>query len=89
MPKKTDQIIDPLDAEFEDVARAVVRRKLGATENTNENNELAENQQVLGAMQQQTLFHVEKQVEIDDIEMGVLESGVPYLTGRGLEPEAM
>jgi hypothetical protein len=30
------------------------------------------------------LFHVELQVEIEDIEMGVLESGVPYLTGRGL-----
>lgn len=34
---------------------------------------------------QQELFHVERQVEIDGVEMGVLENGVPYLTGRGLE----
>jgi hypothetical protein len=33
---------------------------------------------------QQNLFHVERQIEFQDVEMGVLESGVPYLTGRGL-----
>jgi hypothetical protein len=30
------------------------------------------------------LFHVEKQIEIDGVEMGVLENGVPYLTESGL-----
>jgi len=30
------------------------------------------------------LFHVERQVEFDEVEMGVLESGVPYITNRGL-----
>ncbi len=30
------------------------------------------------------LFHVEKQTTIDGVEMGVLESGVPYLTESGL-----
>lgn len=30
------------------------------------------------------LFHVERQVEFDDVEMGVLSSGAPYLTSRGL-----
>ena len=30
------------------------------------------------------LFHVEKQVEINGIEMGVLENGLPYLTESGL-----
>ncbi|BCS54072.1 hypothetical protein [Geobacter sp. SVR] len=30
------------------------------------------------------LFHVEKQVEFDGIEMGVLENGVPYLSESGL-----
>ncbi|MCS3471232.1 hypothetical protein M2401_004994 [Pseudomonas sp. JUb42] len=30
------------------------------------------------------LFHVEKQIEIDGIEMGVLENGIPYLTESGL-----
>lgn len=34
---------------------------------------------------QQELFHVERQIEIDGVEMGVLENGIPYLTGRGLE----
>lgn len=33
---------------------------------------------------QQPLFQVEKQTEIDGVEMGVLENGVPYLTERGL-----
>lgn len=33
---------------------------------------------------QGTLFKVEKQIEIDGIEMGVLENGVPYLTESGL-----
>lgn len=33
---------------------------------------------------QYKLFHVEKQAEIDGIEMGVLENGVPYLTESGL-----
>lgn len=33
---------------------------------------------------QGNLFHVEKQIEVDGIEMGVLESGVPYLTESGL-----
>ena len=35
-------------------------------------------------VKQQDLFHIEKQVEIDGIEMGVLENGIPYLTERGL-----
>jgi len=30
------------------------------------------------------LFHVEKQVKFDGIEMGVLENGVPYLSESGL-----
>lgn len=33
---------------------------------------------------QGTLFHVEKQVEHDGIEMGVLDNGIPYLTESGL-----
>jgi hypothetical protein len=34
---------------------------------------------------QYQMFKVEKQIEFDDIEMGVLNDGTPYLTGRGLE----
>lgn len=33
---------------------------------------------------QAEMFHVEKQAEIDGIEMGVLENGVPYLSESGL-----
>ncbi|BET57899.1 hypothetical protein [Geobacter sp. 60473] len=33
---------------------------------------------------QEELFHVEKQVEYDGVEMGVLENGVPYLSESGL-----
>lgn len=39
---------------------------------------------VLTAGSEGTLFHVEKQVERDGIEMGVLENGVPYLSENGL-----
>ncbi|MES2586972.1 MAG: hypothetical protein V4536_08645 [Pseudomonadota bacterium] len=50
------------------------------------NNNLTSSNVVLGATPiQSVLFHVEKQVTVEDIEMGVLESGIPYLTGRGLE----
>lgn len=31
-----------------------------------------------------SLFHVEKQVEYDGVEMGVLENGIPYLSENGL-----
>lgn len=85
MPKKTDQIIEPIDASFDDVV-AVVSKSKGAIEKTSNNNVLDVNAMVLGATPiQQSLFHVEKQAIVNDIEMGVLESGVPYLTGRGLE----
>lgn len=50
-----------------------------------ENNTLSNNVLVLPpASKQVELFHVEKQAEFDGIEMGVLESGLPYLSGRGL-----
>lgn len=34
---------------------------------------------------QYQMFKVEKQIEFEDMEMGVLNDGTPYLTGRGLE----
>jgi len=33
---------------------------------------------------QMKLFQVEKQIEHDGVEMGVLENGIPYLTESGL-----
>lgn len=54
--------------------------------NSSNNNGLGGEYPVLGASgQQEELFLVERQVIFDDIEMGVLANGVPYLTGRGLE----
>jgi len=86
MPKDQDKIIEPLDGSFDDVVGAVLKSKRGATVKSNKNNMLSVNSMVLGATPiQQSLFHVEKQAIVNDIEMGVLESGVPYLTGRGLE----
>jgi hypothetical protein len=38
----------------------------------------------LGPSSQTDMFHVEKQVEHDGIEMGVLENGIPYLSESGL-----
>lgn len=74
MTKKTEQIIK-LNSD-----------SMGATDNAIKNNNLASSEVVLGATPiQGVLFHVEKQVTVQDIEMGVLESGVPYLTGRGIE----
>lgn len=39
---------------------------------------------LVNAPVQGKLFHVERQVEFDDVEMGVLDSGTPYITSRGL-----
>lgn len=60
---------------------------MGANENSNKNNVSTSDGLVLGATNsdQQILFHVERQTEVQDVEMGVLDSGIPYLTGRGLE----
>ena len=81
MPKKTDQIIDPIDAGFGVVARAVVR----PVKKPNEINALALKPVVLGPPPtQEDLFHIEKQAEVNGVEMGVLENGIPYLTESGL-----
>lgn len=57
---------------------------LGATKNSLKIKEIASKIEALGAAQEQTLFHSEKQIERDGIEMGVLENGLPYLSERGL-----
>jgi len=84
MVKKADKIIEPIDASFDDVSASLVN-KLGTTIKQNKNKLLHSSDVVLGTTPiQESLFHVEKQIEFQDVEMGVLESGVPYLTGRGL-----
>lgn len=47
-------------------------------------NKLDDEFEVLPPGTQTELFHVEKQAEYEGIEMGVLDSGVPYLSGLGL-----
>ena len=60
-------------------------KNMGTTKISNKNNEILDSHASLGTTPvQASLFHVEKQIEFQDVEMGVLESGVPYLTGRGL-----
>lgn len=83
MPKKTEQIIEPIDADFDEVVGAIA--KSSPTQKAIKNKELASKAVVLVPPPLQTeLFHVEKQIEIDGVEMGVLENGIPYLTESGL-----
>lgn len=82
---KDDKIIQPIDASLDDVVSSIMS-DTGATSKDSKNNKIAADSLVLGTKPVQfELFHVEAQKEIDGVEMGVLESGVPYLTGRGLE----
>lgn len=81
MPKETN-IVEPIDGSFDDVAKKLVRRP---THIFNKNNILTSKSADLVPPPSQTeLFHVEKQAEINGIEMGVLENGMPYLTESGL-----
>lgn len=82
MPKKPENI-EPIDAEFDEVANAVVR-PLRPTPKANKNNDLDVKSAVLVPTVQVPLFLVEKQVEFDGVEMGVLDNGIPYLTESGL-----
>lgn len=61
--------------------------KMGTINNLSKDKYLSVSTDSIGTLPgaQQVLFKVERQVELDDVEMGVLESGIPYLTGRGLE----
>lgn len=82
-PKKTDQIIEPISDSFDAVSKAVIR----PTGKRILNNGLSEKTTDLGPSRlqvQYALFHVEKQAEINGVEMGVLENGIPYLTESGL-----
>jgi hypothetical protein len=83
MAKKTEQIVEPIAADFDAVTKAVV----SPMQKTSKNKDLTRKQEVLGPPSesaQHVLFHIEKQREIDGIEMGVLENGIPYLTESGL-----
>lgn len=64
--------------------RTPVTAKVTPRSKTKEINDLGSKLPVLPPTSQGSLFHIEKQTEFDGIEMGVLESGLPYLSGRGL-----
>jgi len=62
MSKKTDQIIEPINADFDDVVGATIG-VMGATNKPSKNNNLPLSTVVLGATPiQGVLFHVEKQI---------------------------
>lgn len=78
--KKT---IEPLDADFEEVARKMVSP---ATHLTKETNALSAVSGQSPATPKQLKLDLGIEVErvVGGIEMGVLENGIPYLTQRGL-----
>ena len=84
MPK--DKIIEPIQGSFDAVSTAVVSESR-PTLKSSKNNKLGQKNADLVPDKipiQHTLFHVEKQTEIDGVEMGVLENGIPFLTESGL-----
>lgn len=83
MPKK-DQTIDIINDTFDNVAKSIVQPP---TLKTRKNMELSGNmkdQPPALRKQFQLDLGVEVQKDINGIEMGVLENGIPYLTQRGL-----
>lgn len=85
MAKKDDKIIEPINASFEDVTDKIIKSNLSPAHKPNKNKDmLAKIGELVPPPPQQELFHVEKQIERDGVEMGVLENGIPYLTESGL-----
>lgn len=87
MPKKAELIVDPIDAPFDQVAKAMVNpTKQVATKNKIKNNMIATKSalQVATTKQIPLDLGIEIQKDVNGIEMGVLENGIPYLTQRGL-----
>ena len=84
MAKKTDQIIEPINADLSAVAGKIVQSSPRSI--SIKNNILTLKRSVLSppTLAQLELFHVERQIEIDGVEMGVLDNGIPYLTESGL-----
>lgn len=73
MTKKASDAIQP------------IKVKPGPGKKANEINELASKSTSLGPpLVQEELFQVEKQAEVNGVEMGVLDNGIPYLTESGL-----
>lgn len=89
MPKETDKIIEPINGSLDAVAKAVVKTARGSRQAASsyiKNNMLAVKSPPRQAAPNQIPLDlgIEVQRDINGIEMGVLENGIPYLTQRGL-----
>lgn len=80
MPKKTDQIIDPIPDSMDNVAKSVGSP---ITKKDISINKLPHTLAQNSTTPQLDLF-IDKQKEIDGVGMGVLSDGTAFLTGRGL-----
>ena len=78
---KKEQEIQPIDASLDDVAMNIVSTR---RDKPIQNNDLQCEEPYLPAGSQLELFQVETQIEFEDIELGVLENGTPYLSESGL-----
>lgn len=87
---ENDDIIEPINANLDDLVSASLSTKKdrhGSRLNPQNGKNLSVEAGDLNATSTQMVmpfFHVEKQIEHDGVEMGVLENGIPYLTERGL-----
>lgn len=77
------KIIEPIDADFEAVAKAMVTP---ATHFPRENNKMSAGKALVPATPRQGVLDLGVEVErvVAGVEMGVLENGMSYLTQRGL-----
>ena len=82
---KKEQEIQPIDASLDDVAMNIVSTR---RDKPIQNNDLQCEEPYLPAGSQLELFQVETQIEFEDIELGVLENGTPYLSESGLARRA-
>jgi len=83
MPKNPT-IINPIDASFEDLTKAVVMKNIAPSKtNKIKDLELKMTNNIAG-FQTEIVFDVEIEKEVGGIQMGVLKGGTPYLTQEGL-----
>ena len=82
---KKDETIEPIESTFDNVAESIITPTSSPTLKTSKINEIVvKTADLVPPPLQQELFKVEKQIEYDGVEMGVLENGIPYLTESGL-----
>lgn len=87
--KDNSDITEPILTNLDDLAKVTLstpqKNKNPRQVMNKDNNNLYQNMvdSTDGPIQLE-LFHVEKQIEVNGVEMGVLENGVPYLSERGL-----